>query len=465
MSRKGRVRGSSRKRSGGNFLPILLLLLIITAGVFAYFSPMFERVPPKIIAPKELSANAKTPISFKITDNSSIKNCRVVLSANGKELPIYAQNFLLSSKEKELNVNIPKEVLESGIDKWDIKIEAYDGSRWNFLMGNKATYKAKLIIDNTPPQVGLVAMSTYITKGGSALVIFKATDKNLKKVYVDVGDGITFKPIQYRKKGFFATLFVWPFNMEKYSPKIVAIDSANNIISYPLNIIKQNKKYRVSKIRASDRFINGKITELAQSDSDYANIKDKLERFKAVNELMRKKNENYIHSLSKEPTPFGDKWDIKPFRPLHGAKKVSDFGAKRYYYYSNPNNVISTSYHVGYDFASVKHDKIYSSNDGVVKSTKLNGIYGNMPLIDHGFGLYTLYGHCSSILVHKGQKVKAGEVIAKTGTTGLALGDHLHFGILVQGVEVYPLEWMKKKWIKDHILKIFNKADKIIGYN
>ena len=88
-----------------------------------------------------------------------------------------------------------------------------------------------------------------------------------------------------------------------------------------------------------------------------------------------------------------------------------------------------------------------------------------MPLLDHGFGLYTLYGHCSSILVKEGQKVNAGEVIAKTGRSGLALGDHVHFGVVVQGVEVYPLEWMKKNWIREHITDIFNKADKIIGYN
>ena len=464
MRRRGRVR-ATKKRRGGGFKWILLLLLIIGAGGFVYFSPMFERVAPKIIASDTIAANSKTPISFKITDNNSLKNCKVILSANGKELPIYSQDFLLPSKSKDIVINIPDEVLKSGISEWKILIEVKDSSKWNFLMGNKAIYQAKLIIDTRPPQVSLVAISSYITKGGSALVIFRATDTNLKKVYVDVGNNIEFKPIKYRKNGVYATLFAWPFYMDEYSPKIVAIDSANNITKFPLSIDKLNKRYRVSKIRATDRFINGKITDLANSDPEFANIKDKVKRFRAVNELMRKKNEDYIHSHSKKVTPFVGSWDIKPFKPLKGAKRVSDFGTKRYYYYGDPNNIISTSYHVGYDFASVKHDNIYSSNSGVVVSTKLNGIYGNMPLIDHGFGLYTLYGHCSSVLVTVGQKVNAGEVIAKTGTTGLALGDHLHFGILVQGVEVYPLEWMKKKWIDEHIIGIFKKADKIIGYN
>lgn len=113
--------------------------------------------------------------------------------------------------------------------------------------------------------------------------------------------------------------------------------------------------------------------------------------------------------------------------------------------------------------ASVKMAKIVASNDGKVVFSGYNGIYGNMPIIDHGLGLYTLYGHCSVIEVKEGDEVKRGEVIAKTGATGLALGDHLHFGILVQGVEVRPVEWLDSKWIRDNIDKIFKDADRIIG--
>jgi murein DD-endopeptidase MepM/ murein hydrolase activator NlpD len=85
-----------------------------------------------------------------------------------------------------------------------------------------------------------------------------------------------------------------------------------------------------------------------------------------------------------------------------------------------------------------------------------------MPMIDHGLGLYTLYGHCSMMNVKEGDKVHAGQRIAKTGKTGLALGDHLHFGMLVQGIEVRPVEWLDGKWIRDNIEKIFKDADRII---
>jgi murein DD-endopeptidase MepM/ murein hydrolase activator NlpD len=464
--RRGRVRSNKRKK-GGMSLVLLVLFLLIAAGgaFFAYTSPLFEKQSPTIIANSTISANSKTPIKFKLSDNVALKSCKVILSSNAKEYTIYNQKFLIKSKTKDVEVPLPKEILSDKNGKWSVLISVTDSSLWNFAMGNSAQFRAELIVDNTPPQIALIASSQNIRKGGSGVVIYRVDDKNLKETYVDIGSGVKFKPVRYKKDGVYATLIAWPFNQDSFNPRIVAIDSASNKSIGNLQISRLDKVYKTSKIRAKDRFIDGKIAELAQSDSDYANITNRLEKLRAVNELMRKKNEDLIHKYSKAVTSLKGDWKIKPFKPLKGSKRVSDFGVKRYYYYKNADNIVSTSYHVGYDFASVKHDNIYSSNSGKVVFASLNGIYGNMPLIDHGLGLYTLYGHCSSVLVKKGDEVSSNMIIAKTGVSGLALGDHLHFGILIQGVEVWPLEWMKAKWINDHINAIFRKADKSLGYN
>jgi murein DD-endopeptidase MepM/ murein hydrolase activator NlpD len=464
MARRRARRG--RRNSGfGGFLTILIILALIGAGVFAYLSPQFEKVPPKINLDKNIYASNKKPIKIKVSDNVAIKSAKVMLSDGKNEVPIFAQDFLLPKKEQEIDVNLPKDILKNGNRALKLIVEARDSSLWGFFKGNKAVAVSKLLVDSTPPKINIVASSTTITKGGTALVIVKVDDASLDKVYIDVGNKKTFTPIKYRKNGYFASLFVWPFNQDNFSPKIIAIDKAGNIASYPIRINKRFRKYKVSKIRASDKFINGKITQLASEDSDYSHITDKLEKFRAVNELMRKKNEDLIHRLSKKVTPINGSWRIKPFHPLKRAKKVADFGDKRYYYYGSPDNIISTSYHLGFDLASIKEDNIYTSNDGIVVFNNYNGIYGHMPMIDHGFGLYTIYGHCSSVLVEKGERVHAGQIIAKTGVTGLALGDHTHFGILVQGVEVLPLDWMDKNWLQKSIFDIFAKADRIIGYN
>jgi len=178
---------------------------------------------------------------------------------------------------------------------------------------------------------------------------------------------------------------------------------------------------------------------------------------------MRLENEEMIHTLGKVVSDeMIESWKIKRFYPLKNGAKVASFGDHRHYYYQDKGNEVSQSFHVGLDMASTKMANIVSSNAGVVVNDESNGIYGNMPMIDHGLGLSTIYGHCSTILVRKGDHISAGTVIAKTGRTGLALGDHLHFGILVQGIEVRPEEWMDRKWIRDNIDKVFKEADKII---
>ena len=79
------------------------------------------------------------------------------------------------------------------------------------------------------------------------------------------------------------------------------------------------------------------------------------------------------------------------------------------------------------------------------------GIYGNAVVLDHGVGLFSLYAHLSEIEVVEGDEVSKGDVLGRTGATGLAGGDHLHFSMLVQGYFVDPLEWLDGRWIADHI--------------
>lgn len=151
-----------------------------------------------------------------------------------------------------------------------------------------------------------------------------------------------------------------------------------------------------------------------------------------------------------------------PFYPLVNGQKVADFGDHRIYSYKGQENV-SQAYHMGLDLASVQMGSIKSSNGGNVIFSKTNGIYGNLPIIDHGFGLYTLYGHCSEVNVQEKDRVVSQQEIAKTGMSGYAMGDHLHFGILVQGIEVRPEEWMDSKWIADNITNVIDSAKMFIN--
>ena len=138
------------------------------------------------------------------------------------------------------------------------------------------------------------------------------------------------------------------------------------------------------------------------------------------------------------------------FLQLSNSKVESYFADRRTYVHDG--KPVDQQDHVGFDLSVVQHAPIEAANDGKVVVADYFGIYGNAVLIGHGAGLISLYGHMSSIDVKPGQMVKKKEILGKSGATGLAAGDHLHFGLFLHGVPVNPTEWWDEKWIRDHVL-------------
>jgi len=455
--------GRRRKSRTGLWTFLILLLGGAGAAGYLYLSPKFERIPPRVSVEKSVYWRPGSVIHATLRDNHALGGYRAILSDGTHRVLVASERFTTPRREATVAIRLPRaDGLDTKKGRWHLSVEAWDRSLWNLGKGNRARTVGTILVDTEAPRVSILSRSPSIIRGGSALVIFRATDPHLSAVYVQVGKK-RFHVLPYRAKGYWATLIAWPFRMEKFQPTIVATDRAGNRSTLIIPFEKIYKEYRISRIGLSDRFLNGKIAEIAQEDANASQVRGKLARFKAVNEGMRRSNEALIHTRTAQASPvdFG-RWRLKAFYPLKNAKRVADFGDERHYYYRDRTRDVSGSYHMGYDLASVRHAPIRSSNPATVVFAGYNGIYGNMPILDHGFGLYTLYGHCSQVLVTRGEHVAAGQVIAKTGTTGLALGDHLHFGMLIQGVEVLPMDWMKQNWIESHINRVMERADRII---
>jgi murein DD-endopeptidase MepM/ murein hydrolase activator NlpD len=457
------MRRRKHKKGAGKIITGLLLLGLLSGAGYVYTAPEFERVSPVVHSSESVFWNRKDPLKIKLTDNRGLKNFELVLSDGQKSLIVGKGNFKKNIKEQILLVKYPKsKILDPKAKRLTLKVLVRDSSMWNFFEGNKAEKIININVDYKRPNVNVLSNSYSITQGGSALVVFQAEDENLDTLYVQAA-GKKFQVEPYKKEGYYAALIAWPFTKTSFSAKIIATDLAKNRRVTDIPFYLKNHKYKVSWIRATDKFIDGKITDLASSDPKYAGIENRLEKLRAINETMRLKNEELIHTLSTNVSnEMIDSWKMKKFYPLRNGAKVASYGDERHYYYGTKENEVSHSYHVGYDLASTKMAAIKASNPGTVVYANENGIYGNMPMIDHGMGLYTLYGHCSQMLVKEGDKVRAGQTIAKTGMSGLALGDHLHFGILIQGIEVRPVEWFDAGWIKTNIDDVFKAADKII---
>ena len=114
--------------------------------------------------------------------------------------------------------------------------------------------------------------------------------------------------------------------------------------------------------------------------------------------------------------------------------------------------------HLGFDLASTANATIEAANRGRVLFADVLGIYGNCVIVDHGMGLQSLYAHLSSFDVAVGQMVEKDQSLGRSGRTGLAGGDHLHFTMLVHGQPVNPVEWLDPHWIEDRIRRKLEAA-------
>ncbi|MBO7476162.1 MAG: M23 family metallopeptidase, partial [Campylobacter sp.] len=256
-------------------------------------------------------------------------------------------------------------------------------------------------------------------------------------------------------------LIAWPANLDEFRADVVATDKAGNVSNSQIRYFYADKKYKISNIALTQKFIDGKVSELVEIYAQNPSKLEGIDKFKFVNEVLREENGKLIkNATSKIHEEKFDKFEIRAFAPLKNAAAVASYGDHRIYSWQGEK--LSESWHMGLDLASTAAAPIIESNYGVVVETTENGIYGLNIVVYYGFGLYGIYAHCTNSNVSIGDQVKPGDILGNTGATGFAFGDHLHFGTIVQGVETRPEEWMDPKWMKDNIFDILENVKKTI---
>ena len=197
------------------------------------------------------------------------------------------------------------------------------------------------------------------------------------------------------------------------------------------------------ELTLDDRFLEKVVNEI-----DPGSPGDLITRYLKINGEMRRKNNQALADLRLK-TAEKFLWS-GPFLQLSNSKVESQFADTRTYIYKGKKVDVQT--HLGFDLSVVKNVEVVAANDGQVVFAERLGIYGNAVVIDHGYGLQSIYAHLSRIAVKPGEMVKKQQVIGLSGATGLAGGDHLHFSMQVDGVQVNPVEWWDEHWIHDRIL-------------
>lgn len=437
------------------------LFILISAIFYVALSARFERQAPQITLAQPLYWNLTDPLPVTLSDNIGLKHYRVALKV-GEVETLLAEGALEGNQSLTLGVrHPPARNLPEGSAK--LIVSAQDTSLWRFFQGNRTDIVADITLDRKNPTVNLIGHSYGIAPGGSAAVVFEARDEHLSTLQVVTKSGQKFKAAPFYKEGFYIALIARDVLDRDYAAHVLATDKAGNQTRVRVPMFLKEVRYRQSNITLSEAFLKGKIDDLHYQYD--ATGRDKtlsgIEKFLFVNEVLRSANDEMIVQFTRDvPDTLVSSFEPEPFAPLPNGAVVAHFGDRRDFYYEKQR--ISHSYHLGIDLASVKEAPVYSTNPGTVVYVGDNGIYGNIPIIHHGLGLYSIYGHCTRIDVKEGQTIKSATVVGTTGVSGLALGDHLHFELRVQGVAVTPLEWMDRAWIKANITKVMEDAKNII---
>ena len=453
-----------KKNSFMKFIMSVLFIGVIVGVGFVYLSPQFEQNAPKINLKTNGFWNLKDDLKINISDESGIKYYKITFIDGSKELILDEQVLGSSNSNLSLQIKAPKlDMFYKGIEV-KIKIEAIDNSKWNFLNGNQISKIYDIKIDNKKPVANIVNNSRYIRHGGSAVVVVKVKDTNLDDTYIMFNNKIRFELIPYYKENYYVSLIAWDVNIpyDDFSRvSLIAIDKAGNKTTAKVPLYIQKGKIKKDKIKLSKKFIDEVSSNVLEQMGEEIPT-DYKERFVKQNHILRAKNIEVIKQsvMNNFDKSLIEDFKINRFKRLRGSRTAAGFAEKRSYYLDGEK--IDEAWHLGMDWASVKQAPIKLSNEGKVIFNSYLGIYGNTIIIDHGMGLASLYAHTTNQYVNVGDEVNKNKKIASTGTTGAVMGDHLHFGILVQGIEVNPIEWMDKRWIKSRITNILKNAKKMI---
>lgn len=287
-----------------------------------------------------------------------------------------------------------------------------------------------VMIDNEAPKLSITSNSYHIEQEGAAGVVSEAGGASLRELSMETNKGRIFRVTPYLKKGYYTTLIAWDTKDEEFRACTIAKDTAGSIARKRIRYYPLNKRYHISNINLGDKSLDGRIESLVSIYVPKDNTLMRFEKPKFVNETLRLSDEEFIHKItSTVPEESFGGFNINLFLSLKNIAKAADFADRRYYSYSG--QFVSDPYHTGFDLANASEAPIISNNTGGVMFVEKNGIYGPNLILYHDFGIYSPYGHYSSSSVEPSESVAKDSIIAKTGVSGLALGDHLHFGILV----------------------------------
>jgi len=435
----------------GKFIAFIMLVALIATPIGTlYLLSSHTKIE---FAPQPQAIGGNTPVTVRVANPHGLRRFTAILEQDGARTTIFETKsppdrikfWLAQFPDQDIHFNAgSKQAPNLKEGKARLVIEAQS----NDFRGAADTISADVEVVLRPPSVTADGFQHYINQGGSEMVLLTPSGY-WTEAGVRVGND-TYRsfPVSGRTTQRLA-LFAYPWDMPLNTvPIVYAKNSAGTEATARFWFKVFPKKFRKRDLAIDDKFLDKVVNQIDPSGSG-----DLLSRFLKINGEMRQANNKTLADLRLK-TAEKFLW-TEPFLQLANSKVESEFADVRSYIYKGKK--VDQQVHLGFDLAVTAHTPVLAANDGKVVWAAMLGIYGNCIVVDHGYGLQSIYGHLSSIAVKEGDMVKRGQEMGKSGSTGLAGGDHLHYSMQVEGVEVNPVEWWDAHWIKDHVQDRFKQ--------
>jgi murein DD-endopeptidase MepM/ murein hydrolase activator NlpD len=420
----------------------LLLLFVVAVVVIAAW--LIRSPKPELEVSPVSTVGRNTPVSVRVRAKKGVSKLSATIEQNGARYQAWILPQPSTSADATYTFPIGTGTtpqLQDGKAQLMIDATAFGP------LHRTANWQGEVTVITHPPSVTADSDQHYLYTGMADLATFTVSG-TYNEAGVRVGEW-TFRgwPMPGGKPGMFA-LYAFPWNAPaNAAPTVYASAGAGLESTSPLVVQfpkKEQPRYTTHDLQLDDKFIERIDSELDPNGSG-----DPITRFVKINNEMRKANNKTLSDLRLK-TADHFLWS-QTFQRQPGASTEAHFADRRSYIYKGKK--IDEQVHLGYDLAVTQHVGVQASNDGKVVYAAPLGIYGNCIVVDHGYGLQTIYGHLSQINVHEGDMVKRGEVMGLSGMTGMAGGDHIHFSMQLDGVQIDPKEFWDPHWIQDHVTK------------
>jgi murein DD-endopeptidase MepM/ murein hydrolase activator NlpD len=426
---------------------IALLVTLLAAGVLLVVMSGHTAIQ---VSPPVTSIGVSTPVTARLSNPHGVRDVRGFVVQAGARYPLFesknaATRLFWHTHEAPLMVTFNAGKSQAANLKdgpAQLVVEAVS----NDFAGHtdSATFDVTVVLE--PPRVAADGERHYINQGGAELVVLTPGGE-WNEAGVRIGN-YTFRsfpmpgnPAQR------VSMIAYPWDLAgNVVPVVYARNAAGAEATAPVTVTIKAKKFRARDFELNNELMM-KLVHSVDPSGTLAPGKNLLERFLFINGPMRRRDNQQLYDLRLK-TDEKILWS-GPF--IHWGKEEANFADLRDYIYQGKK--VDRQVHLGFDLSDVVNGPVSAANNGRVVWAGDMGIYGNCIVLDHGYGVQSIYGHLSQMDVKTGDWVDKGQRVGTAGETGLAGGVHVHFGMQVDGVQVNPREWWDEHWIHDHILR------------